>query len=394
MNCGSKGKLFGGTAINPSLRLYSYDHESMLDYSQYHLNLTTANGGQEYPPMRRDEPSSQLVGDHSTLMDQEPHVIEENGLVTRELKSTDFKTRGLKFVIRDKASESTNQPEKLNWEIYYKAREAYNLQRLDAVNMKSLLRRLQIDDKLFSEYYRRNSAGVDNGVCEGSCKKRQLCAIPNLKVKEMFTCMLYNRTYFSDLLSKTFGSHDAEQYSTFFVDTMKVTDVTPNALNFDTTSTSIFKTTLHNLSTDKFHSTTHNYNEEIPENVITYPSTNSDQKNPENSDHTTSSIEVLGQPDDFLQTSDSNSSNPYISISHTPGEESKGLKFSTNAIPVLLMISFAAIIWIVVAVLFFVVRWRRNRRDRIQLEEQALFTGTRSGGYGYVSLPDYDGSDD
>ena len=60
--------------------------------------------------------------------------------------------------IAESISASQNGPllkDKLksaNWGIYYKAREAYNLERLDAQNMKNLLSSLKEDGELFDKF--------------------------------------------------------------------------------------------------------------------------------------------------------------------------------------------------------------------------------------------------
>ncbi|XP_045616115.1 acid sphingomyelinase-like phosphodiesterase 3b [Procambarus clarkii] len=141
----------GGTAVNPSLRLYFYNKTALLDYAQYHLNLTRANG-----------PYSDNV-----YRDQDIFV----------LNNVSVKYTGLERPV---------------WELYYQATEAYGLKSLDVVNMKNLYEQLQLDDDLFQKYYLRNSAGFNNGLCDVTCKKHHACAIANIKIKDLNKCMGYH----------------------------------------------------------------------------------------------------------------------------------------------------------------------------------------------------------
>ncbi|XP_076065315.1 acid sphingomyelinase-like phosphodiesterase 3b isoform X2 [Oratosquilla oratoria] len=129
----------GGTAINPSIRLYSYNVSTIIDYKQYHLNLTKTNS--------KDETQKRI----------------EDGLST------------------DKGSPV--------WEEFYQARTKYNLESLDPDSIVQLYSRLIKDDKLFQEYYFLNSAGYDNGICDDQCKKGQICAIAHIKIDELDRCM-------------------------------------------------------------------------------------------------------------------------------------------------------------------------------------------------------------
>lgn len=143
----------GGTAINPSLRLYYYNKSAVLDYSQYHLNLTLVNVSiAEELPSNKD---------------------------TTGLNNTSFKVAGL---IRPK------------WELYYKARKSYGLKSLTAINMANLYEQLVSDNALFQKYYLRNSAGYNNGFCDMQCKRNHICAIAYTKIKDLRRCMGYNQT--------------------------------------------------------------------------------------------------------------------------------------------------------------------------------------------------------
>lgn len=130
----------GGTAINPSLRLYTHDTSDILDYTQYHLNLGDLN----------DIPK------------------EENG-----------------------STVASKMPE---WSVFYHARASYGLEKLDVTNMAGLYKELSTNDSLFQQYYLRNSAGYNNGVCDIDCKRNHLCAIGHIKIEDLNSCMGFNDT--------------------------------------------------------------------------------------------------------------------------------------------------------------------------------------------------------
>lgn len=125
----------GGTPVNPSLRLYSYNTTTLLDYTQYHFNLSDSNTQTE-----------------------------------RSLN----------------ANEVSREPK---WEEFYQVREMYGLESLDVKSMTKLYKMLVADDKLFQAYYLANSAGYNNGICDADCKKAQLCAMANIRIEDLKTCM-------------------------------------------------------------------------------------------------------------------------------------------------------------------------------------------------------------
>ncbi|KAK3868599.1 hypothetical protein Pcinc_026034 [Petrolisthes cinctipes] len=139
---------FGGTAINPSLRLYLYNKRTLLDYNQYHLNLTKL----DYTVLKRE-----LVKDS-----------------------------GAKYFI-----DSSNVTEETvpTWELYYQASKVYNVTALDYNNMAKLYEKLKADNSLFQKYYLMNSAGYNHGPCDPWCKMNQLCAIANIHVADLMHCM-------------------------------------------------------------------------------------------------------------------------------------------------------------------------------------------------------------
>ena len=149
----------GGTAINPSLRLYSYNSTTLLDYTQYHLNLTKAN----------------------------EHAVTD--------PSVDVNTTTISVASTPK------------WEEFYQARKMYNLESLDAQSMAKLYHRLLSDDKLFQTYYLLNSAGYSHGRCDGHCKKGQLCAMANIRIDELNHCMDHNETSISHASSNIHHGH-------------------------------------------------------------------------------------------------------------------------------------------------------------------------------------------
>ncbi|CAL4095874.1 unnamed protein product, partial [Meganyctiphanes norvegica] len=127
--------VWGGTAINPSVRLYSYNTEHILDYTQYHLNLTIANSGVpavKYNPIHLQKPK---------------------------------------------------------WVEYYRATEAFDLMILDVASMSDYYGRMVVDDNIFQEYYQKNSAGYDEAFCDSTCKKSHICAIAHIKVDDLKACM-------------------------------------------------------------------------------------------------------------------------------------------------------------------------------------------------------------
>lgn len=139
-------KVTGGTAINPSIRLYTYNRSTVLDYAQYHLNLTK-------------------VSDVAVAAD----TSSEGTVVTDTVKTVEVG--------------------KPKWELYYHARNAYGLQSLSAVDMVSLFNRLSTDDNLFQQYYLMNSGGHNDSICDPQCRTYHLCSIANIKIKDLEICM-------------------------------------------------------------------------------------------------------------------------------------------------------------------------------------------------------------
>lgn len=135
--------VFGGTAINPSVRLYHYTPSEILDYFQYHLNL------------------SQIISSPDGLLN----------------------------TTADSNPGAGNETEIPKWELFYQAREAYGLSSLSTITMASLYKQLESNDTLFQKYYLFNSAGYNNGVCDSSCKKNHICAIAYLKIHDVVHCM-------------------------------------------------------------------------------------------------------------------------------------------------------------------------------------------------------------
>ncbi|KAF2359321.1 Calcineurin-like phosphoesterase domain ApaH type [Trinorchestia longiramus] len=283
---------FGGTAINPSLRLYSYDSISILDYTQYHLNLTRANeqrgqaifqgstqtvtestssdlvltplegnggrvpvgssnilrkivgdqsrlksvtaeGDPDFGPW--EEKKIEIASDDSKVFENVEHVTQvdmiesttvddlehttHHWLGSRDLKkldelledSTESHLELFKNPVHadvESPGKSLEMPDltRLKWDLYYEAREAYSLDRLDGQNMNKLYASLRDNEDQFDRYYERNSAGFSyhDGPCRGYCRQQQICAIKNSRVKDLFNCMMFNRTYVEALLAKTF----------------------------------------------------------------------------------------------------------------------------------------------------------------------------------------------
>ena len=135
--------VIGGTAINPSVRLYSYTPSEVLDYFQYHLNLSK--------------------------------IITSPGDSLNSINDTMF--------------EGVNETQTPKWELFYQARETYGLSSLNPINMASLYKQLESNDTLFQKYYLYNSAGYNDGVCDSFCKKSHICAIAYLKMQDVIYCM-------------------------------------------------------------------------------------------------------------------------------------------------------------------------------------------------------------
>lgn len=140
--------LFGGTAINPSLRLYLYNKITLLDYNQYHLNLSKLN-----------------------------NTLHKGDLV---------KAKGAKDSVDSSHATGETVP---TWELYYEASKMYGVTTLDYSNMSEVYEKLKANNSLFQEYYLMNSAGYNHGPCDSWCKKNQLCAIANLHITDLKRCM-------------------------------------------------------------------------------------------------------------------------------------------------------------------------------------------------------------
>ncbi|RXG71911.1 Acid sphingomyelinase-like phosphodiesterase 3b [Armadillidium vulgare] len=142
-----------GTAINPSLRLYDYSPNSIIDYHQYHMNLTEAN-------------KAKLIDSCS---------IEVNS----DLKCSDA-SRGL-------------------WKEYYQATKAFGVTSVDVKGLREVFSKLSNNDSYFQAYYLRNSAGIQNGYCNETCKLNHLCAISHLKIQSLIHCLNSSHENTSDM---------------------------------------------------------------------------------------------------------------------------------------------------------------------------------------------------
>lgn len=139
---------YGGTAINPSLRLYLYNKRTLLDYNQYHLNLSKLN-----------------------------NTVHKGDLV---------KDNAAKDSVDSSRASGEAVP---TWELYYEASKIYGVTALDYSNMAEVYEKLKANNSLFQEYYLMNSAGYNHGPCGSWCKKNQLCAIANLHIKDLEQCI-------------------------------------------------------------------------------------------------------------------------------------------------------------------------------------------------------------
>lgn len=115
-------------ANNPAIRLYHYSRSTGLikDYTQYYLNLSDANA-------------------------------------------------------RKKA----------NWEVEYRAQRAYNLNGdLSAANLDALVLKFKENgSELFQRFYDFNSVSLDQSPCTGECKRRHICSMTNVDIKDYNNCI-------------------------------------------------------------------------------------------------------------------------------------------------------------------------------------------------------------
>ncbi|KAL7639400.1 UNVERIFIED_CONTAM: hypothetical protein RMT77_009901 [Armadillidium vulgare] len=141
------------TPINPSLRLYAYSPDSIIDYIQYHMNLTEAN-------------KAKLIDSCSIEVDS-------------DLKCSDA-SRGL-------------------WKEYYQATKAFGVTSVDVKGLREVFSKLSNNDSYFQAYYLRNSAGIQNGYCNETCKLNHLCAISHLKIQSLIHCLNSSHENTSDM---------------------------------------------------------------------------------------------------------------------------------------------------------------------------------------------------
>ena len=162
----------GGTAINPSLRRYSYNASAILDYDQYHVDLAALAASVDVG----GRPKEQDGGPWST--DVKP--------VDRQANNSNASNSNGSDIISSDQAMSYSGPV---WDHFYKATEFYNVKSLDVLSMSQAFDRLFIDNSFFMQYYLVNSAGYENGLCDDRCKQSQLCAIKNVKVPQLERCM-------------------------------------------------------------------------------------------------------------------------------------------------------------------------------------------------------------
>lgn len=115
-------------ANNPGIRLYHYNRSTGLikDYTQYYLNLSDAN--------------------------------------TRK---------------------------KAHWDVEYRAQRAYSLNGdLSAASLDALVLKFKENgSELFQRFYDFNSVSLDRSPCTGECKRRHICSMTNIDIKDYNNCM-------------------------------------------------------------------------------------------------------------------------------------------------------------------------------------------------------------
>ena len=126
--------------VNPSLRLYQYTNNGILDYWQYYLNLTR-------------------------LMHQIPVQQRTN----------------------------TNHTE---WQLLYRATTAYDVQDLSAPNVLSIYKEMITDPAVFERYYFYNTVGHVFKECDAVCIRDHLCALSHVSTEDMNVCQAGHNVLF------------------------------------------------------------------------------------------------------------------------------------------------------------------------------------------------------
>lgn len=400
-----------------------YDAASVLDYTQYHLNLTKANGGDAGISNERQPSDIDVVDtdattddDHletagpsdgsesvsATTLSSKSIFITDNVATERTIETSSegiadnsddwHRNRDLKSLHYEEATGRGSGPQ---WEVYYRASDAYALSRLDATNMKQLLHNLKHDDKLFNEYYLRNSAGIDNGECNDICRLNQLCSIRYIRVKDLLQCTKYTKTFFRELLSQNFKKINADDYSHFFTDESVLATAIPPVsmlpvIGSEYTGKNNISTTVL-LNNEKV--TTDEHQEVFigtsVDNVIS--SSNTVEESTSHSDINEGNGDVDGVGSEVGDDGSSNITNPHMSHDNLIGNSYSKVDGTDSptglglGMPVVIMIGCIGVVWLVMALLFGAVRWRRMRNNRWKNSSTALYT-TRPSHDGYTPV--------
>ncbi|XP_014673124.1 PREDICTED: uncharacterized protein LOC106813494 [Priapulus caudatus] len=180
----------GPAPVNPSVRLYSYrrDDCSMLDYSQYMLNLTQVNSSSAYAITRlptSDDSNATLDARSSTP-----------GGSTGVMRSSDGTPLSHLTIYHRPATTISATPLPLPvWRLEYRATAAYSIADLTTGALSRLYERLAVPtggDALFRAYYERNLVGHVVGAarrCDAACVTRMLCAISETRGRGYRTCV-------------------------------------------------------------------------------------------------------------------------------------------------------------------------------------------------------------
>lgn len=91
-------------------------------------------------------------------------------------------------------ANSNTKPE---WKLEYSFNQAYQLRpsgSITALDLDRLVKRFQMNDTLFQQYFRYNSVGFDSHKCLGECKVTQLCAIKHVDYPSYYHCLTTGST--------------------------------------------------------------------------------------------------------------------------------------------------------------------------------------------------------
>merc|ERR1719234_1522210 len=238
----------GVLGTNPSVRLFTYNSTdfSLLDYSQYSLDITEANKGDtgrqskkkelvdnvHNSRRRRDVAESTLTPTETTAKEELPEgaASSNSSEIAPESAETGNKSTSppppttIEPIATSTSTEDTNvttevsggeetKDEDVNrlvakWKLLYTARAAFNVTDLSPSSMFQAVETMVTSGargSLFQAYYRHNTAGHPTNSCKEECWRDQLCTITRLVEAELNSCLKATGTkgffYKSELLS-------------------------------------------------------------------------------------------------------------------------------------------------------------------------------------------------